>query len=68
MKLNNKVYDCLKYIVIIALPAIATLYAAISKIWGIPYSVEIVGTSGAIETFLGTMICISTAEYNKDKE
>lgn len=67
MRLNDKVYDCLKYIVVIVLPAIATLYAAISKIWGFPYSVEVVGTIGAVETFLGAVLCISTAEYNKTK-
>lgn len=67
MRLNDKVYDAIKYIVIIVLPAIATGYAAVAKIWGLPYITEIVGTIGAIETFLGAALCISTAEYNKTK-
>lgn len=68
MKFNDKVYDCLKYLTIICLPAVQTFYAAVSKIWGFPYSVEVTGTIGAVATLLGALICISTAEYNKEKE
>lgn len=62
---NNKVYDVLKYIAQIILPALATLYFALSKIWGLPYGVEIVGTISAIDVFLGTLLGISSATYNK---
>lgn len=62
---NNKVYDVLKYIAQIILPALATLYFALSKIWGLPYGVEIVGTISAIDVFLGTLLGISSASYNK---
>lgn len=65
MKMNNKVYDVLKWIALILLPAIATLYFALSGIWGFPYGEEIVGTITAIDTFLGVILGISTNTYNK---
>ena len=65
MKFNNKVYDILKYIAQIVLPALATLYFALSKIWGLPYGEEIVGTISAIDVFLGALLGISTMNYNK---
>ena len=66
MKISNKVYDVLKWISLIVLPAIGTLYFALSGIWGLPYGEEIVGTIVAIETFLGALLGISTAQYNKE--
>lgn len=65
MKMNNKVYDVLKWIALILLPAIATLYFALSGIWDFPYGEEIVGTITAIDTFLGVILGISTNTYNK---
>lgn len=67
MKLNNKTYDLLKYVAQIVLPAIATLYLALSGIWGLPYGDEIVGTITAVDTFLGALLMISTNQYNKKK-
>jgi hypothetical protein len=68
MKLSNKVYDVLKYVALIVLPAVGTLYFALAGIWGFPYGEEIVGTLSAIETFLGAILVISTAQYNKDNK
>lgn len=65
MKMSNKTYDVLKYIAQIALPAIATLYFALAGIWGFPYGEEIVGTITAVDTFLGVLLGVSTAKYNK---
>ena len=61
--MNNKVYDILKYIAQIVLPALATLYFALSGIWNLPYGEEIVGTITAIDTFLGLLLGISSANY-----
>lgn len=66
MKLNNKVYDVLKWVALLALPALATLIATIFKIWNIPYGVEISATIMAIDTFLGAILGISTYNYNKE--
>ena len=64
--LSNKVYDVLKWIALILLPATGTLYFALSGIWGLPYGEQIVGTITAIDTFLGAILGISTLNYNKE--
>jgi hypothetical protein len=66
LKLSNRTYDILKWIAQILLPALGTLYFALSKIWGLPYSTEVVGTIAAVDTFLGALLGISTAAYNKE--
>lgn len=66
--MSNKLYDILKWIAQIVLPAIATLYFALASIWGLPYGEQIVGTITAIDAFLGAILGISTANYNKRKE
>ena len=63
--MSNKVYDILKWIVVIVLPSTATLYFGLSQIWGFPYGGEISATIAAAETFLGAILMISTANYNK---
>ena len=68
MKLNDKTYDILKYVAQIVLPALGTLYAALSGIWGFPYGDQVVGTIIAIDTFLGALLMISTNQYKKTKE
>jgi hypothetical protein len=61
-------YDVLKSIAMVCLPAVATLYFALAGIWGFPYAEEIVGTITAVDTFLGVLLGISSAKYNKAKE
>ena len=68
MKLSNKAYDVLKWIATIALPAAGTLYFALAGIWGFPYGEQIVGTITAVDTFLGIILGISTAQYNKTNQ
>ena len=63
--MSNKVYDVLKWIAMVVLPAIGTLYFALASIWGIPYAEEIVGTITAVDTFLGVLLGISSAQYSK---
>ena len=66
MKLSNKTYDVLKWITTIVLPALGTLYFALSGIWGFPYGEQIVGTITAVVTFFGVVLGISTKNYNKE--
>lgn len=68
MKFSNKVYDILKWIAQYLLPALGTLYFALARVWGFPYGEEIVATLAAVDTFLGVILGISTAQYNKEKE
>ena len=63
--MNNKVYDILKYIAQIVLPALGTLYFALAGIWGLPYAEQVVGTISAVDTFLGVILKISSNNYNK---
>lgn len=65
MKMNNKVYDILKWIAQYLLPAIGTLYFALAGIWGLPYGEQIVGSITAIDTFLGVILGLSSRKYNK---
>lgn len=67
MKLPNKVYDVLKWIAMYLLPALGTLYFALAGIWNFPYGEQVVGTITAVDTFLGVLLGISTAQYQKDK-
>ena len=66
--MSNKLYDVLKFIAQILLPALATLYFTLSQIWGFPYGEEIVGTISAVDIFLGALLGISTIQYNKKQE
>jgi hypothetical protein len=64
--MSNKMYDALKYIAQTGLPAVGTLYYALSAIWGLPYGEQIVGTITAVDTFLGTLLMISSSAYRKE--
>lgn len=66
MKMSNKCYDILKYIALIVLPALGTLYFALAKIWSFPYGEEIVGTITSVDAFLGALLKISTDQYNQN--
>ncbi len=65
MKMPDNVYDILKWIAQIVLPALGTLYFALSSIWGLPYGEQVVGTITAIDAFLGAILHVSTAKYNR---
>ena len=68
MKLPDKVYDVLKWIALIFLPALAVLYGALAPTWNWPYPEQIVYTITAIDTFLGALIGVSTITYTKAKD
>lgn len=63
--MSNKTYNVLKWVAQYLLPAIGTLYFALAGIWGLPYGEQIVGTITAVDTFLGVILGISTANYHK---
>lgn len=66
--MSNKLYDVLKYVAQIVLPAAGTLYFAIAQLWGLPYAEQIVGTIMAVDTFLGALLGISSARYKAKLE
>lgn len=63
--MNDKLYNVLKWTAQVALPAAGTLYFALAGIWGLPYGEQIVGTITAVDTCLGVLLGISSAQYNK---
>lgn len=67
MKLPDKIYDILKWVTMIVLPALATAYVGLAAIWGWPFADEVAKTTAVICTLLGALLGISTAQYNKDK-
>ena len=65
--MSDKLFDVLKWIAQLFLPALGALYFALAQIWGFPYGEEIVGTLTAVDAFLGVILGISTVQYNKAK-
>lgn len=63
--LNSKLYDCLKWIALVALPATTTLWLALASIWGWPYAEAIGATMAAITAFLGALLGVSSVQYAK---
>ena len=67
MKLPDKIYDVLKWITMIVLPALATAYVGLAAIWGWPFADEVAKTTAVVCTLLGALLGISTAQYNKEQ-
>lgn len=65
MKLNNSTYDKLKWIALVLFPATETLILAVGKIWSLPNYVGIAATVAAVGVFLGTILGVSTWNYNR---
>lgn len=66
LQLNNKVYDVLKWLCLIALPALSVLYGVLAGVWGWGYTEEVSTTVNAVVAFVGALIGLSTASYNGD--
>ncbi len=67
MKLPDKVYDVLKWVCLICLPAAAWGYDALGELWGFPYVDRIPQSINIVATILGILIGVSTLNYNKDQ-
>ena len=65
MKMSNKVYDVLKWIALIALDAVGVFYKAVATIWGFPFGDEVLATCAALSLLLGTLLGVSSNQYNK---
>ena len=66
MKLTDFWYDILKWVCLVVLPALGVLYSVLAGLWGWPYAEEIPATIMAVEAFLGAILGVSTAQYNKE--
>lgn len=65
--LSNKAYDILKWVVMIAIPALTTAYVGLAAVWGWPCPEAVAKTSAIVCTLLGALLGISTAQYNKQQ-
>lgn len=65
MKMSNQVYDVLKWIALVALDAVGLFYKTIAAIWGLPMGDEVLATCTAMSLFIGALIGLSSAQYNK---
>lgn len=66
MKLNDNLFDILKWLAIIGLPAIKVAIEPLFNIWGIPYGKEIADTLNIIAVLLGSLLATSTIQYHVD--
>lgn len=66
LKMNDTVYDVLKWVALIVLPAVATLYTTLAGIWGLPFAEQVPATVTAIDLFIGALLGLSNATYQKE--
>lgn len=66
MKISNQTYDILKWIALVALPAILTFYGVVGTTCNIPYTETVLTIGSAFDVMLGTMLGISTNTYKKN--
>ena len=67
MKLPDKLYDILKWVCMICIPALATAYVGLDKIFGWGYGEVVAQVSAIVCTLIGALVGISTATYYQDK-
>lgn len=63
--ITGKLYDWLKWIAQILLPALGTLYFTLAGVWSLSSGEEVVGTIMAFDLFLGVLLGISQVAYNQ---
>lgn len=66
--LSNTVYDVLKWIALVFLPAFGSLYFGLAPLWDFPKADEVVGTIMLVDTFLGVLLGISSKKYQDPRE
>lgn len=65
MKISNRTFDILKWLITVFLPAVTALYLTLANIWGWEYSEAIGATLAAVITFGSTILGISSISYQK---
>ena len=68
MKLSNRIYDVLKWLTLVCIPALTTAYVGLSAVWGWPYADQVAKTSAVVCVLLGSLLGISTITYNKEQQ
>lgn len=60
-KLPDNIYQALKWLGLIACPALAVFYGVIAPVWGLPNTEAVVTTINAIGVLIGALIGVSAA-------
>ena len=68
MKIPDKLYNLLKWISIVAIPAATTLFGVVASQFNIPYAQQVLTICPAVATFIGALIGISSAKYYQDQK
>ncbi len=63
MIIPKKLYDVLKWVALVALPAFSAFYYVLALTWGFPAVMQVMATVAGTETLLGTLLGISSAKY-----
>lgn len=63
--MSNRVYDCIKWIGLVAVPVI-TFIVAIVNIWGFPHSAEVIATLSALDVLIGSIVAIAKNQYDRE--
>jgi hypothetical protein len=66
--LSNRVFDILKWLTLVGIPALTTAYVGLSAIWGWPYADQVAKTSAVICVLLGSLLGISTIQYQRESK
>lgn len=67
MKLPDSVYTILKWITLVVIPAAVTFYGVLASALNLPYADIVAQIAAGVCAFIGALIGVSTAEYNKSK-
>lgn len=67
-KISDRLYDILKWVTLVCIPAFTTAYVGLAAIWGWPYADEVAKTSAVVCVLLGSLLGISTIAYNQEKQ
>lgn len=63
--MSNRVYDILKWVFTVIIPALCTLLITLNSLWTWDLPIEaIIGTITAIDAFASTLLGISSAAYH----
>lgn len=62
--MSDAIYNFLKWMAQIVLPAGATFYLTIGDLWDLPNPDKVSGTIVAFDTFLGVVLLITNKAYN----
>lgn len=66
MKMSNEMYDKIKWVVMIFMPALTALVGTVGKIYGWEYTEIATATISAITVFLGAITVKSSNDFKKE--